>query len=241
MAIAVLAHERVVVVGGMLAVNRDGRHHRKRVILHLRVVEAVVGGRSDVALHVARAPHRHRVDLATPTGFGHVVSLHVVRHELNLAGRGAKRAFAALYHRLERVVRHIDFRAHNRVCIELFPGRTLFVTEIRHNGLVVRPVLEGLLIDRLLRVDPVLGVDVEHAGVVLVGHAQALGNLRPDPLLRADFARELQTACAEREVVAHAVRARHEALMPVHVLVHALELPDGSRQNDVAQLGGRLV
>ena len=29
--------------------------------------------------------------------------------------------------------------------------------------------------------------------------------------------------------------------MPVHVLVHALELPDGSRQDDVAQLGGRLV
>ena len=29
--------------------------------------------------------------------------------------------------------------------------------------------------------------------------------------------------------------------MAVHVLVHALELPDGSRQDDVAQLGGRLV
>ena len=166
--------------------------------------------------------------------------LDKVRGELDLAGGREEGALAALDHGLERVVGVFGVDANDRMLVELFPRHGLTV-EVCPQGLVVSPGLEGLLVDSLLRVHELV---VRHAGqarVELVDDAQALGDLRPHPFLRTDLAGEIGAAAAEGEVVAHAVRAAHEALVAVHVLVHALELPYGSRQDDIAHLSRGLV
>ena len=227
----------------MLAINRNGRYQGQRIVFRLRVVEAVVRGASNVALHIAGAPHRHRLDVPAPTRFGHVVGLHEVRGELDLAAGSSEWALTTLEHQLERVVRLIDLGANDGMGVELLPSRTLLVTQREHERLVVGPFLERLFVDGLLGIDPVLPLDVLHARVVALDDlvSQALGDLRPHPLAGANLAGEVDTASAEREVVAHAVRSADETLMSVHVLIHALELPHRSGQDDVAHLGGRLV
>ena len=242
MTVDILAHEGVVVVARMLTVDGDGRDDGKRILLDLGIVEAVVTGRPDVALHVAGAPHRHGVDLAAPARLGHVVGLDEAGIGFDLARRRVEGALAGVHGRFEGIVGLIDLGAYDRVGVEVLPGLDFLFSEGDEIPFV-NPLLDGLLVDLFLLVDPVFPLDVLHAGVVALDDlvAQALGDLRPDPLLGADLAGELRTASAEGEVVAHAIGAADEALVAVHVLVHALELPYGSRQDDVAQLGGGLV
>lgn len=183
MTVDVLAHEGVVVVARMLAVDGDGRDDGKRILLDLGVVEAVVTGGSDVALHVAGAPDRHGVDLAAPARLGHVVGLDEAGVGLDLARRRVEGAFAGVHGRLEGVVGLVDLGANDRVGVEVLPGLDLVLSEGDEIA-IVNPLLDGLLVDLLLLVDPVFPLDVLHAGVVALDDlvAQALGDLGPDPI-----------------------------------------------------------
>ena len=72
----------------------------------------------------------------------------------------------------------------------------MVVAEVGHDRGVVGPLLEGLLVDGLLGVDPLLHRHVLHAGVVALHHlvAEALGDLGPHPFLGAHLTREVQAA-----------------------------------------------
>lgn len=130
---------------------------------------------------------------------GHVVGLDEAGVGLDLARRRVEGAFAGVHGRLEGVVGLVDLGANDRVGVEVLPGLDLVLSEGDEIA-IVNPLLDGLLVDLLLLVDPVFPLDVLHAGVVALDDlvAQALGDLGPDPFLGADLAGELPRRARRR-------------------------------------------